>query len=339
MKMNTLKFDTPRTPVDEGFEEEQIELDLPEGALDTGDDEPAIEVVDDTPEEDRGRKASAPPAEVTDEELEKYSPKAKERIKHFTKGYHDERRAREKAERERQAAEEMALVAMDQLKTMQGQLQATHTTARTATQAQLQSRLEAAKKAYRDAYEAGDADALEKANDEIMQARIDMEKVRNIPENVAPPLQIDRDEIYKRYEAPAEQPAADDKALAWHSENPWFGQDLDMTQTAHAIHNRLVKAGVNPDKEPEKYYGELNSRLRNTFPDYDWGETVVEAPVEQTPAPSRAKPASVVAPATRSTAPRKITLTASEVQVARRLGVSLEEYARNKAELQKRGQL
>lgn len=351
MKMKTLKFDTPKTPVDDGFEEEKIELELPEGAIESDDDDVEVsqedlEIVDDTPEADRGRKPSAPPTDVTDEELAKYSPKAKERIQHFTKGYHDERRAREKAERERLAAEEMARVAMEQLKEMQGKLQSTHQAARSATQSQLEAKLQQAEKEYRDAYEAGDGEALSKATQDMMSTRFALEQAKATPETVEEPLQINRDEIYKRYVPEQTQPAADERALAWHADNPWYGQDREMSETAAAIHIRLIKSGVDPAKDPDSYYNALNKRLRGAFPDYEWGEEAesntveVEEPVRApTPAPSRAKPASVVAPATRSTAPKKITLTASEVTVARRLGVSLEEYARNKAELQKRGQL
>lgn len=333
MDMKELKFEAPVTPVDEI---EQI--DVEQEASGQEDDSLDIEIVDDTPPEDRRRKAKEPPAEVTDEELNDYSKRAQERIKHFTRSYHDERRAKEAAVREREAALEMAKMAKMQADELKKRLETNHTTVRTVTQEKAEQELAAAKAKFKDAYESGDADALVEAQEAVYDAKIRLDKATSMPEAVEIPLQQEMDDVYNRSSAeqPVNQPQVDEKAVEWHSQNQWFGQDPLMTQFAQGLHLKLIGKGIDP--KSDEYYDTINKRVRAAFPDYEWEESDQE-PEKDQPAPRRAeKPApSVVAPATRSTAPRKVKLSESEVAVARRLGVSLEEYARQKVELQTRG--
>ena len=335
MNMKELTFEEPKTPVDE-VEQEAIEVE--QEVAEADDDSLEIEVVDDTPPEDRKRKAKEPPADVTDEELNDYSKRAQERIKHFTRSYHDERRAKEAAIREREAALEMAKLARQQAEELKSRLTENHTTVRNVTKEKAAADLAAAKAKFRDAYEAGDAEALTEAQDALFEAKIRLDRAASLPETIDIPLQREVDEVYSRTSAeqPVSQPAVDEKAVEWHSQNQWFGQDPLMTQFAQGLHVKLVAKGVDPTSD--EYYDTINNRVRAAFPDYEWGEDESK-PEQAPPAVRRAeKPApSVVAPATRSTAPRKIRLTESEVAVARRLGVSLEDYARQKAELQQRG--
>ena len=131
-----------------------------------------IEVEDDTPEEDRGRKASPPPEEVTNEELENYSDKVKNRIKHFSKGYHDERRAKEEALREREALESYAKNLIEENKKLKGSVDQSHNTLIESAKKQVDGELAMAKAKYREAYESGESDAILEAQTMLNTAQI-----------------------------------------------------------------------------------------------------------------------------------------------------------------------
>lgn len=283
----------------------------------TVEEKPEIEVVDDTPEEDRGRKPAPPPRDVTDDELSKYDESVRSRIKHFSKGYHDERRAKEAALREREALAAYAQQLASENARLQGTLGQNQQTLIAQTKRVVQEELANAKRKYKEAYEAGDADAVVAAQAELTQATIKadrLEKLRPAPVQtqrpvVQPPVQA----------APPVQ--VDSKAAEWQTENTWFGQDAEMTSFALGLHTKMVQEGVDPTSDV--YYTRLNKRLRQVFPDAFGGDV---------DANSQRRKSNVVAPATRSTAPKKIVLTQSQVNVAKRLGVPLELYARKVAE-------
>tara|TARA_R110002126_G_scaffold81795_3_gene201237 strand:+ start:48 stop:1022 length:975 start_codon:yes stop_codon:yes gene_type:complete len=276
-----------------------------------------VEVVDDTPKADRGRKASKPPEDLTDDELEDYSDKVRKRIQHFSKGYHDERRAKEASQRERQEMEAFAKTLVDENNKLKGSVEKNQ--AALLEQAKKNSAIEvlSAKRAYKRAYEAGDADKLLDAQDKLTNAKIKADKLGDFePESLQQaeiPVQIPQ-------EAPI-QP--DTKASDWASENSWFGSDDEMTAYAMGVHSKLVKQGV--DTTSDDYYETINSRMRNTFPE-EFGET---EELEERPSKRQSN---VVAPATRSTAPRKVRLTQTQVAIAKKLGVPLDLYAKKVAE-------
>jgi len=276
-----------------------------------------VEVVDDTPKADRGRKASKPPEDLTDDELEDYSDKVRKRIQHFSKGYHDERRAKEASQRERQEMEAFAKTLVDENNKLKGSVEKNQ--AALLEQAKKNSAIEvlAAKRAYKRAYEAGDADKLLDAQDKLTTAKIKSDKLGDFePESLQQaeiPVQIPQ-------EAPI-QP--DTKASNWASENSWFGSDDEMTAYAMGVHSKLVKQGV--DTTSDDYYETINARMRNTFPE-EFGET---EELEERPSKRQSN---VVAPATRSTAPRKVRLTQTQVAIAKKLGVPLDLYAKKVAE-------
>ena len=280
-----------------------------------------IEVVDDTPPKDRNRKASEPPAEVTDEELSEYSDKVKNRIKHFSKGYHDERRAKESALRERQELEKIAQQLVEENKKLKGNLNKNQEVLLEQARKEVASELENVKRTYKQAYEAGDADAVVEAQEALTTVKLKADKVNNF---AFTPLQEDEDPVQQQLSTQATA-AADQKALTWQQDNTWFGADDEMTSFALGLHSKLVKQGVDP--RSDDYYEQINARMRQVFPDE------FESDEEYTPDVSE-KPkrkANVVAPATRSTAPKKIVLTQSQVNIAKRLGVPLEIYAQQVA--------
>ena len=298
-----------------GEAEDDVEKEKP--AKQEKKSEVEVEVVDDTPKADRGRKASKPPEDLTDEELEDYSDKVRKRIQHFSKGYHDERRAKEAAHRERVEFENYAKSLVEENNKLKSDVEKNQ--AALLEQAKKNSAIEvlSAKRAYKMAYEAGDADKLIEAQEKITNAKIKADKLSDfVPE----PLQQAEIPVQIPQEAPI-QP--DTKASEWANENSWFGSDDEMTAYAMGVHSKLVKQGV--DTTSDDYYETINARMRNTFPE-EFGE------IEESEEKSSKRQSNVVAPATRSTAPKKVRLTQTQVTLANRLGVPLELYAKKVAE-------
>jgi signal peptidase I len=295
--------DEIKTEKKEAPEELQIEV---EG-------ETEIEVVDDTPEQDRNRAPmKEAPTEVTDDELSQYSEGVKKRIQHFSKGYHEERRAKEAALREREEAVRLAHNLVEENKRLQGSLGQGQQALLEQAKKVVQNELDQAKQKFKAAYEAGDSDALVEAQEALASAKYKAERVNNFKPAVAQP----QNTVVQPAPRPEQTVKVDPKAKAWQEANSWFGDDKEMTALALAVHQDLVESGV--DTTSDEYYDKLNNRVRKRFP---------EAFTSEKP-----KKSSVVAPATRSTAPRKIVLTQSQVQIAKRLGLTNEQYARAVAE-------
>lgn len=279
--------------------------------------ETEIEVVDDTPEEDRNRKPmKESPADVTDEELEQYSEGVKKRIQHFSKGYHEERRAKEAALREREEALKLAQNLVEENKRLQGSLGQGQQALLEQAKKVVANEVEQAKAKLKAAHEAGDTEAFIEAQEELTAAKIKAERVNNFKPQVAQPVAKPEETVVQPAPSPV-VPKVDQKARAWHEANPWFMTNRKMTAVAMEIHNELVESGV--DISSDEYYQRINQEVRQIFPDAFPSEKPV-------------KKAAVVAPATRSTAPKKIVLTQSQVQIAKRLGLTNEQYARAVAE-------
>jgi hypothetical protein len=187
--------------------------------------------------------------------------------------------------------------------------------------------LEAAKRRYKEAYESGDSDAIVEAQDAIATARIRADKVANFK---PAPLQTGETTVKVPQQPIETQAVRDERAVSWAEENPWFGSDDEMTAFALGLDSKLKKSGVDP--QSDEYYEKINSRMRQVFPDqFDDG-------IEDEPASTQRKSSNVVAPATRSTGPKKIRLTQSQIAIAKKLGVPLETYAKQAAELMRKQQ-
>jgi hypothetical protein len=274
--------------------------------------ETEIEVVDDTPEQDRNRAPmKEPPTEVTDDELSQYSEGVKKRIQHFSKGYHEERRAKEAALREREEAVRLAQNLVEENKRLQGSLGQGQQALLEQAKKVVQNELDQAKQKFKAAYEAGDSDALVEAQEAMAAAKYKAERVNNFKPAVAQP----QNTVVQPNPRPEQTVRVDSKAKAWQDANSWFGADKEMTALALAVHQDLVESGE--DTNSDEYYEKINARVRKRFPEAFTSEK---------------RKSSVVAPATRSTAPRKIVLTQSQVQIAKRLGLTNEQYARAVAE-------
>jgi hypothetical protein len=291
--------------------DDQIEFEIESDEADV-----KVEVVDDTPEEDRDRKPMAEqPDEVTEEELSKYKDvKLRDRIAHLSKARHEERRAKERAERELQEAVAIAqriIAENESLKSNAGNSQKVILD-QAATVASRE--MAEAKRAYKEAYEAGNSDALVDAQEAITAAklkadRIELAKQRALQEVKTPVENVPTPP------APAREVPVDEKAVRWKERNSWFNQDREMTGFALAVHERLVdEEGIDP--RSDAYYERIDSRMREKFPEKF---------------SSNPKRSNVVAPATRSTAPKKIVLKQSQVSLAKRLGIPLDLYAKQVA--------
>ena len=271
-----------------------------------------VEVVDDTPEADRNRPPmKEAPADVTDEELASYSENAKKRIQHFSKGYHEERRAKEAALREREEALRLAQSVIEENKKLQSNLGQGQQALLEQAKKVVAQELEQAKRQYKEAYESGDSDKLVEAQEALTSAKIKAERVNNFKpalQKPKPVVQPDPEPVV---------PQVDPKVNAWREANPWFGDNKRMTAMALTIHQELVDSGV--DTRSDEYFNRINAEMRQVFPDAFPSEKPV-------------KKASVVAPATRNTAPRNIVLTRTQETLAKRLGLTNEQYARAVAE-------
>jgi hypothetical protein len=293
-------------------------------------EESNIEIVDDTPVEDRGRKPGTPPDEVSDDELANYDKGVQARIKKFTRGYHDERRAKEEAQRERDEAIRAAKIMAEEAKRLQEQLHEGSKMFIDQGKSSAQLELESAKKAFKDAYEAGDSDLLAEAQYRISQATLKIDKAESLK-----PLQAREFDVQiPEYKQEAQQPQLDERTTKWLDENPWYGDDDEMSAAALGLHKKLEKEFGKGYIGSEEYFNKIDVTMKRRFPEYFGSEqnTTEEEEKPQT----RAKPAStVVAPATRSTAPSKVRLTKSQVAIAKKLGVPLELYAQKVAEQNK----
>jgi hypothetical protein len=284
-----------------------------------------IEIEDDTPEQDRGREPM--PKEVVDEleqdELEEYSDKVKLRLKQMKKVWHDERRAKESAYREQQEAINYARRVTEENKRLKDQYTAGEKEYVSTVQNAAAMELEMAKKAYREAYDSGDGDRLVDAQQAMQDANLKLHSARNFKPTTLQPEEFE----VQQQQVSQQAPRPDNRAMAWQERNPWFGQDEEMTAAALGLHEKLKRNGVSVGSDD--YYATLDKTIRRRFSENFEGsetETRVETP--------RTKSSTVVAPATRSTSSNKIRLKASQVQIAKKLGLTPEQYAREALKLE-----
>jgi hypothetical protein len=292
-----------------------------------------IEIEDDTPPEDRGRKPMAkPPEDPTEDELSSYDEKVQARIKKFTRGYHDERRAKEQAERERQAAENYARQVLEENKRLQQQLAHGSKEFIATSKSAAEISLAAAKEKYMKAYEAGDAQAQAEAQAAIAQAALKVNKAEEMR-----PVEIEERQ-YNPVLPQSDTPKLHPRTQRWVDENnDWYGVDEEMTAAAMGLDRKLQKEYGMDFVGTEKYFQLIDKTMRKRFPEhFEDDQSIDEPEYEEDKPPRRAqKLSTVVAPASRSTSPGRMKLKTSEAEIARRLGVPIEEYARQVAKLRK----
>ena len=290
------------------------------------DDKPDIEIEDDTPEQDRGREPM--PKEIVEElendELEEYSEKVKLRLKQMKKVWHDERREKERVLREQQEALSAAQRLLQENQRLKSSLSQGENYLLDSYKQQAEYELREAERAYRDAYEAADTDRVVEAQKKLTDASLKMQQLNNY----RPPLQPVETEV----QLPQQQvqvPQPDRKAMAWQERNQWYGTDAEMTASALGLHQKLVNERGPQFAGTDDYWATIDKTMRRRFPDY-FGEDEVANGGSKTAA-RETKSATVVAPASRSRSPKKIRLTTSQLSIAKKLGLTPEQYAREVA--------
>lgn len=280
-----------------------------------------IEVEDDTPEQDRGRDPM--PEEIVknleNDELDEYSA---EKAKQLKKVWHDERRAKETALREREEAIRIAQQLVQENQQLKKNVSIGEKAYVGSTKHAYERELQLARQDFKHAYDSGDAEQVTTAQERMLKAQVALQQIANFrPTYDEEALQQQQNAVHNNPTGqwsvtPAEPPApqVDPKAVSWKEKNPWFGQNRVMTSMAFGIHEDLVGEGVDPTSD--EYYARIDKEMRRRFPEnFDDRD-------------SRRTKATVVASAKRSTAPKKVTLTTTQVTLAKRLGLTPEQYAK-----------
>ena len=280
-----------------------------------------VKIEDDTPLEDRGRKPL--PKDLVDEldndDLEEYSEKVKKRLGQMKKVWHDERRAKEAVSREKDEALKFAQAQMDENRKLKQRLGTGEKAYIQEITKSANTDLASAKDRLRQAYDSGDSEKITDAQEALTDAKLRLKDY----ERFQPSLQDEPERVQPNQQVTTPPQPTDQKAENWRAKNTWFGDDEEMTALALGLHEKLVRSGVDP--RSDDYYRRIDETMRKRFP-----ETFEEEPIQTREAekPSRTKPANVVAPVTRGTAPRQVRLTSSQVALAKKLGISNEQYAR-----------
>ena len=315
------------------------EIDQEKAAAETkeaAEDEFKVEVIDDTPPEDRGRKPL--PKDIVDElekdDLEEYSDKVKKRLSQMKKVWHDERREKERAAREKEEAIRFAQQQYEENRRLKQRLGVGERAFIQEVTKAANNELSVAKDRLKQAYEAGDSEKIAEAQESLTDAKLRLQQYARFQ----PTLQAQESGVQPSQQVQAPQasaPVIDPKAEVWRQKNPWFGVDEEMTALALGLHAKLERSGV--DLRSDDYYRQIDSTMRKRFPDYFDEEVEQEEKPTQTreaEKPTRTKQANVVAPVTRSTAPRQVRLTPTQVAIAKKLGLSNEQYARELMKLE-----
>ena len=289
-----------------------------EVSVDDGDVE--IEVVDDTPIQDRGRKPLEREVEdPTDDEIETYSDKVKGRIKELTHARHDERRAKESTMREKQELERLAQQLIDENKRLKQYVSNGTEQYTTMAKSAAEAELEKARRQYKDAQEAFDTDAIIAAQEALTDAKWKLEQAKTFR---PPSLQTEEYAVQTRQSAP-EQAQPDEKTLRWQAKNQWFGSNgfEEVTSYALGLHQKLVNNGVDP--RSDEYFEQIDARVKSTFPEVFGGRRDEPSRTVET---SARKPAAVVAPATRTTGAKKVQLTPSQAALIKKYNLDPKKY-------------
>ena len=277
-----------------------------------------LEIIDDMPEEDKERPRRPEAAEANvpeDDEISSYGENVQKRIKQLKYEFHEERRRKEEASRLQEEAVSYAQKVHEENQRLKKTLAEGEGVLVEQAKGRVEAELDKAKAAYKEAYEVGDPDKLIEAQEKLTSLQNEkfrvqsykpkVQEVEELPENIATRPKV------------AEP---DDRTKQGAAENSWFGEDTEMTGVAFGVHESLVKSGINPQTQADEYYSRIDDSMRQRFPDKFGGQEVEEAPARQT--------GTVVAPASRSAKkPRRVQLTSTQVSLAKRLGLTPEQYA------------
>jgi len=295
-----------------------------------------IEIEDDTPPEDRGVKPM--PKEIVqkleEDELDKYSAEAKEKLAQLKKVWHDERRRADSSDREREEAINVAQRLFEENKKLKQAYSTGEKTYIETVQNATELELEVAKRGYKEALETGDSDRIVEAQAKLNSAAIKSDKVKDFRPSA---LQEQENEV--QIPQLQERPVTPDaKTQEWTEKNAWFGPKKSMTAYALGLHEELIDEYGKTFVGTDQYFQRIDKEMRKVFSEYfDTLEPQTKVDVEEESKPSqKSKPSTVVAPATRSTSSKQIRLKPSQIALARKLGLSPEQYARELLKMEAR---
>jgi hypothetical protein len=281
-----------------------------------------IEIVDDRPEEDQKNAQPLPEEIVKDienDDLEQYSKEAKQRLLQMKKLINDERREKEQAVREQQEAIRVAQSLVEETKKLRGRLTEGEKVYVSNAKEGAERQLELARIAYKEAYDSGDSDKVVDAQEKLTEAKFKIHQVESYrPQYDESSLQTAENEV-KIPEQSQQPQRLDSKTQSWLDKNSWYGVDDDMSFLAMGIHRRLERDGVTTGSD--QYWNAIDTEIKKRFPEKFAGENNSETK------DSVKKPSTVVAPATRSTSPKKIRLTQTQLALAKKFKLSPEQYA------------
>lgn len=295
-------------------------------------DDIEVEIVDDTPEEDRQNATPMPKnivEELEQDELEEYSEKAKLRLKQLKKVWNDERRAKEDAAAEQAEAVRVAQLLIEENKKLKGRLSEGEKTLVSNHKEKLERELADAKKEFKDAYDSGDADRLADAQEKLTEVKFKSAQAETYKPEFENTLQEEEIDVQ------SQQPQRlDPKTQAWLDKNSWYGVDQDMSYLAMGVHRRLQVEGVPVGSD--NYFATIDAEMRRRFPERfeDQPESKNSENTVSKNTAKVSKPSTVVAPATRSTSPKKITLTQRQLNLAKKFKLTPEQYARELTKLE-----
>jgi hypothetical protein len=292
----------------------------------TTDGDVEVEIVDDTPERDRGRKPlDREVADPSDDEMDNYTEGVKKRIKELTHARHDERRAKENLLREKQELERIAQHMMEENKKLKHYVNNGSEHYAASVKHIAENALDDAKRQYKAAYESGDSDALVAAQEVMTEAKMRAEAAKNFRHT---PLQVEADEVQIPYTSP-QTPQVDDKTLRWQARNQWFGAQghEEMTSFSLGLHQKLVNSGIDP--RSEEYFERIDSRMKSTFPEFFGNDDRPRS------GDGSKRPSTVVAPAARSSGAKKIQLSPRQLALATKYGLTPQQYAAEVLKLEK----
>jgi len=304
------------TPLDPGSEFETKEnVDL--GYTDVSNQKTAKELLQEAKESEVEETKAQPKFEQKEEaeddpSLQDYSEKVQKRIKKLTFQIKE-------AERRERAAVDYAKGLKNKYETAQSRFEETDTNYLKEYNARIDAEREKAKNALKSAMDSSDTDAMLEAQDTLTKLAVEKEKVSmTLADKEARKKEVESQTAQEQQEVP--QPQISPKAQQWAEENDWFGSDRVLTSAAMGIHEDLIQQGI--DAETDEYYNQINKRMKEYFPQKFAQETTE---VKQT----TKEPVQNVASVSRRSGGRKaVKLTKSQVVIAKKLGVPLEEYAK-----------
>ena len=317
---------------------EKEEFKFPDEVEDKGKplDEVEYIIEDDTPPEDRNQKPM--PREVVerleaaDEDAEELDPKAqKERIKQYKKVWNDERRRADAAQREQQEAINLAKRVIEENKKLKEQYSAGEKTYIETVQNAADTTLTMAKREYKEALESGDSDRIVEAQTSLNEATYKSQQAKQFK-----PSALQEEENDVQIPQSQQTPKVDAKTQSWLDENPWYGAKKAMSNFAVGVHEELVDEYGPTVVGSDQYFKHIDKTMRKKFPEYfDALEEGSQAESDKEPQPApKAKPSTVVAPATRSTSSKQVRLKQSQMALIKKLGLSPEVYAREQQKLE-----